>query len=114
MEHISKTLVELSAQPKDGFSKSSQTTQDKIRLTRSIAVMAEAFCRPVTEITLYAYEYALSDVPIAIVEAAIIEAIRTRRYMPNVAEVRELCHKNTFVCPTSGIRAPGRGWDRPA
>ena len=30
------------------------------------------------------------------------------------AEVRELSHKNTFECPTSGIRAPGRGWDRPA
>ena len=53
--------------------------------------MSEAYCRPITDVTHRAYEIGLAGIAIEKIEAAIIRAIKTRKFMPCAAELRELC-----------------------
>ncbi len=53
--------------------------------------MCETFCRPASKATFYGYEIGLADLPIERIEAAVVEAIRTKKFMPTAAELRELC-----------------------
>jgi hypothetical protein len=56
-----------------------------------VTLLAEAFGQKVTPIRLMAYEAGLSDVPLSALNAAVVRAIRESRFMPTVAELRELC-----------------------
>ena len=53
--------------------------------------MSEAYCRPITDITHRAYEIGLAGIAVERIESAVVEAIRTRKFMPVAAELRELC-----------------------
>jgi hypothetical protein len=56
-----------------------------------VTMLAEAFGQRITPIRLMAYDAGLSDVPLASLNAAVVRAIRESRFMPTVAELRELC-----------------------
>ena len=56
-----------------------------------VTMLAEAFGQKVTPIRLMAYDAGLSDVPLAALNAAVVRAIRESRFMPTVAELRDLC-----------------------
>lgn len=55
-----------------------------------IEALAATFSREATEALLTGYWLGLSDVPLAQVKRAVVAAMRTSRFMPSVAELREL------------------------
>jgi len=103
------TPGEPSERPK-GISEAKELTpQQATRLTRAIAAMCETFCRPATEATFYGYKIGLSDLPIEKIEAAVCEAIRTKKFFPTVAELRELCG---VYPPDPAVSAFQREWEK--
>lgn len=54
-----------------------------------LAILFTAYRRDVDDAAATLYERALADVPLALLDAAITRAVRTRRFFPTVAELRE-------------------------
>lgn len=71
------------------------THSDRKRLALCVGALGEAYRQPVTEATIRAYEMGLDDVPIATLEHAAKRALRERKFMPTVAELRELAGEQT-------------------
>lgn len=63
---------------------------DAERLADVVAVLGEAFRQSITDVTIRAYHLALSDVPIAAVERAAVQAMRDCKFMPTAKELRDL------------------------
>lgn len=61
------------------------------RFTRCMAALFETFGRQPSEPALNGYAYALSDLPIEEVEAAVAACLREMRHMPRPVEIRERC-----------------------
>lgn len=60
------------------------------RFGEAIGVLGEAFRQKITPITIRAYELGLRDLDIAEIERAIADAIHQCKFMPSVAELREM------------------------
>lgn len=60
------------------------------RFAECIGVLAEAFQKQITPITIRAYQLALSDVPIEQVEKAALRAMRENKFFPAAAELRQI------------------------
>lgn len=60
------------------------------RLATVVGVLAEAYRREITDVTIKAYEMGLRGVPIADIERATQRAVETCKFMPSPAELREL------------------------
>lgn len=63
---------------------------DAVKVAKVISVLCEAFRQKPTEAMFAAYQMGLGDLPVESVEAAAQRAIRTCKFMPTVAELREL------------------------
>lgn len=63
---------------------------ERPRFVVAMNAMAATFQRPMTEAGLTGYWMGLSDLPLAAVEKAVQAAMRTRKFMPVVADLREL------------------------
>lgn len=59
-----------------------------------LATLATTFNRPVTELLADAYWTALQDIPPNDLRAAVTECLRSCRFMPTPAEIREKCQPN--------------------
>ena len=57
-------------------------------LDHLLARLVRMYRQPIDDATAADYRCELADVPIPLLEAAVTRAIRTRTYLPNVAEVR--------------------------
>lgn len=64
--------------------------QDRKRLAVAVGALGEAFGRPVTTVTIRAYEIGLRGLSIADIERAVNIAIAERKFMPVPSELREL------------------------
>jgi hypothetical protein len=60
------------------------------RLAIVVGVLAEAYRREITDVTIKAYEMGLQGVPIADIERAAQRAVETCKFMPVPSELREL------------------------
>lgn len=79
--------------------------QDREEFVTLITALSRTFSRDADEATFTGYELGLSDVPIDRLKMAIVRAIRERKFMPTVAELRELAGELT-----SDVRAV-KAWD---
>lgn len=68
----------------------SQVATEKARIGAAVAVLAEAYRQKVSVTTLTAYEWGLAGLTGDQVEQAVGEALRTKKFMPSPAELREL------------------------
>lgn len=66
------------------------TDADRAKFAESIVAMAATFGREVDQPALLGYWYGLCDLNVDDVQRAIIAGIRTKKFMPAVAELREL------------------------
>ena len=60
------------------------------RIAEAVQILAESFLKPVTPLTIRAYDVGTSDLPIEAVESAVMEAIKSRKFFPTVSELREM------------------------
>lgn len=60
------------------------------KLTELITLLAETFRVKLTTVSLYGYTLALRDVPIACVTRAVEQSLKTCKFMPSPADLREL------------------------
>ena len=60
------------------------------RIKAAVEILAESFTKSVTPLTIRAYDVGTADLPIEAVEAAVMIAIKDRKFMATVAEIREL------------------------
>ncbi len=65
------------------------------RLAIVVGVLAEAYRREITDVTIKAYEMGLQGVPIADIERATQRAVETCKFMPVPSELRELAGEMT-------------------
>ena len=68
---------------------------DRVQFVKLITALARAFNRDADEATFTGYELGLSDVPLDRLQQAVVRAIRERKFMPTVAELRELAGELT-------------------
>lgn len=66
------------------------TESDRPALSQALLVLSETFNEPVSEVRAEAYFSALSDLPMASVAHATRAALRSCRFFPKPAELREL------------------------
>lgn len=71
------------------------TDQDREQFVKLITALARTFGRDADEATFRGYELGLSDVPIDRIQQAVVRAIREKKFMPTVAELRELAGELT-------------------
>lgn len=81
------------------------TDQEREQCVKLIAAMARTFSRDADEATFTGYELGLSDVPLDRIKQAVVRAIRELKFMPTVAELRELAGELT-----ADVRAV-KAWD---
>lgn len=81
------------------------TDQEREQCVKLIAALARTFGRDADEATFTGYELGLSDVPLDRIQQAVVRAIRERKFMPTVAELRELAGELT-----ADVRAV-KAWD---
>lgn len=65
-------------------------TQDSEKFVTAIAAMCSVFGKEADDATFEGFKIGLKDMPIEAIQRAVGEAIRTRKFMPTVAELREL------------------------
>jgi hypothetical protein len=66
-----------------------------------VAELAAAFPRqPVTADNVRAYARALDDLPLTVLTATVRELVRTSRFFPTVAEIREAAAERTLGLPS--------------
>lgn len=70
-------------------------TSDRERRAQCVTILAEAYRQKISPATLAAYEMALEDVSPASVEQAVKAALKSCKFMPNAAELRELAGGKT-------------------
>lgn len=70
-------------------------TSDRERRAQCVTILAEAYRQKISPATLAAYEMALDDVPPAALEGAVRAALKSCKFMPNAAELRELAGGKT-------------------
>lgn len=70
-------------------------TSDRERRAQCVTILAEAYRQKISPATLAAYEMALDDVPAAALEVAVRSALKSCKFMPNAAELRELAGGKT-------------------
>lgn len=65
---------------------------DRERFAKCIGALAEAYpnTKPITTATIQAYDLALGELPIEIVERAALQLMRISKFMPSAAEIREV------------------------
>lgn len=68
---------------------------DRAEFVKLVTALARTFGRDADEATFTGYELGLSDVPIDRLKMAVVRAIRERKFMPTVAELRELAGELT-------------------
>ncbi len=66
------------------------TKSDKPRLARVLAVLAETFNEPVSDVRAEGYYMALADLQIVDIESAAKDALRSCKFFPRPAELRDL------------------------
>jgi len=66
------------------------TRDESKRLAVMVGALAESFGKVASAPMLRGYEMGLSDLPIDLVEQAALRAMRESRFMPTIAELREL------------------------
>lgn len=64
--------------------------KDREETVKALAVLFEAFRATATEGTYRAYLLGLEDVPVPNLKRAVVDAIKTGKFCPTVAELREL------------------------
>jgi hypothetical protein len=69
--------------------------QTRPQFVTVITALARTFSRDIDEATFTGYEMGLSDIPIDRIKTAVARAIRERKFMPTVFEIRELAGELT-------------------
>lgn len=88
---ISPAMIQEETSPQSkGTSRSSEIDNSIGRFATLIGVLGESFRQKVTETTIEAYRIGLYDLPVDAIEKSIHAAIRSCKFMPTVAELREL------------------------
>ena len=64
--------------------------------SQMVAILAEAFRATISEVTVAAWEAALSDIPRTRLTEAARLAMRECKFMPSVAEIRELSYRGSY------------------
>ena len=72
------------------------TENDRPGFVLGINALAATFRQEVTEAMLTGYEMGLGDLPLSAIKQAIVRAMRTKTFMPAVAELRELAGELTI------------------
>ena len=65
--------------------------QDAAKFALLIAGAAESYRQEISDAGMYGYELALNDIPVSTIEIVVVRAMRSQRFMPSAAEIRELC-----------------------
>lgn len=71
------------------------TLDDRPKLAEMLVVLAETFNEPVSDLRAEGYYEALKDLPFEVVEQAGLMALRTSKFFPRPAELRELATGKT-------------------
>ncbi len=71
------------------------TPDERTEFAISIGAMAEAFHKKITADTIRAYGLVLEDLPIEAIERAVFQAMRSCRFFPSPAELREMAGEIT-------------------
>lgn len=88
------------------------TESERKDLSRAIAMMAETFRQQITPLTIAGYLGALDDLDCRGVMSAIRESMRSSKFMPSPAELRDFCPKPPQRPALPFWQDPARGANR--
>lgn len=88
---------------------------DRKRFAMAVGVLGETYGRPVTEVTIRAYEIGMAGLPIIAIERAVNRAVTESKFMPVPAELRELSGElmpsDRAIKAWAAVQAAMRGHD---